>query len=75
MKWPVLDITGSFFRMSTQVKAELRSTKAVTWLRMRKKKPIIYGQILFIGQRSFDCRLYLYISYFKVFQVNRIVYI
>ena len=30
-----------FFRMSTQVKAEVRSTKAVTWVRMRKKKPVI----------------------------------
>jgi hypothetical protein len=27
--------------MSTQVKAEVRSTKAVTWVRMRKKKPVI----------------------------------
>ena len=40
-KRPVLDITGFFFRMSTQVKAEVRSTKAVTWVRMRKKKPVI----------------------------------
>jgi hypothetical protein len=40
-KWTVLDITGFFFRMSTQVKAEVRSTKAVTWVRMRKKKPVI----------------------------------
>ena len=31
-KRPVLDITGFFFRMSTQVKAEVR---------MRKKKPVI----------------------------------
>jgi hypothetical protein len=38
---PVLDITGFFFRMSTQVKAEVRSTKAVTWIRIRKKKPVI----------------------------------
>ena len=37
----VLDIMGFFFRMSTQVKAEVRSTKAVTWVRMRKKKPVI----------------------------------
>ena len=36
-KGPVLDITGFFFRMSTHVKAEVRSTKAVTLLRMRKK--------------------------------------
>jgi hypothetical protein len=27
--------------MSTQVKAEVHSTKAVTWVRMRKKKPVI----------------------------------
>jgi hypothetical protein len=37
----VMDITGFFFRMSTQVMAEVRSTKAVTWVRMRKKKPVI----------------------------------
>jgi hypothetical protein len=36
-----LDLMGFFFRMSTQVKAEVRSTKAVTWVRMRKKKPVI----------------------------------
>jgi hypothetical protein len=29
-KRPVLDLMGFFFRMSTQVKAEVRSTKAVT---------------------------------------------
>jgi hypothetical protein len=34
-------ITGFFFRMSTQVKAEVRSTKTVTWVRMRKRKPVI----------------------------------
>jgi hypothetical protein len=47
-KGPVLDITGFFFRMSTHVKAEVRSTKAVTLLRMRK-------QILFypIWENSF----------------------
>ena len=33
--------TGFFFRMSTHVKAEVRSTKAVTWVRMRKKIPAI----------------------------------
>jgi hypothetical protein len=27
--------------MSTQMKAEVRSTNAVTWVRMRKKKPVI----------------------------------
>jgi len=32
---------GFFFRMSTRVKAEVRSTKAITWVRMRKKKPVI----------------------------------
>jgi hypothetical protein len=40
-KRPVLDITGIFFSMSNQVKAEVRSTKAVTRVRMRKKKPVI----------------------------------
>jgi hypothetical protein len=38
-KRPILDITGFFFHMNTQVKAEVRSPKAVTWVRMRKKKP------------------------------------
>ena len=40
-KGPVLDITGFFFRMSTHVKAEVRSTKAVTLVRMRKKNPVL----------------------------------
>ena len=40
-KQTVLDITGFFFRMSTQVKAEVRSTKGVTRVRMRKRKPVI----------------------------------
>ena len=39
-KRTVLDITGFFFRMSTQVKAEVRSTNVVTWVRMRKKTVI-----------------------------------
>ena len=38
---PLLDINGFFFRMNTQVKAEVHSTKAVTWVLMRKKKPVI----------------------------------
>jgi hypothetical protein len=29
-KQPVLDITGFFFRMATQVKAEVRNTKTVS---------------------------------------------
>ena len=37
-KRPVLDITGYFSPMSTQVKAEVRSNNVVTWVRMRKKK-------------------------------------
>ena len=36
-----MDITGFFFRKSTQVTAKVRSTKAVTWVRMQKKKPVI----------------------------------
>jgi hypothetical protein len=35
------NITGFFFSMSTQVKAGVRSTKAVTWERMRKMKLVI----------------------------------
>jgi hypothetical protein len=37
----LLDITSFFFSMSTQMKTEVRSTKAVTRVRMRKKKPVI----------------------------------
>ena len=32
---------GFLFRNRTRVKAEVRSTNAVTWVRMRKKKPVI----------------------------------
>jgi hypothetical protein len=42
-KRPVLDITGFFFRMSTQAKA-----KAVTRVRMRKKNPVISNTGKFI---------------------------
>jgi hypothetical protein len=35
-KRPVLDITRLFFRIRTQV-----TTEAVTWVRIRKKKPVI----------------------------------
>jgi hypothetical protein len=44
-KRPILDIIGFFFHMSTQVKAEVRSTKAVIWVRMRKKKPDMSTQV------------------------------
>ena len=44
-KFPVLDITGFFFRMSTQVKAEVLSLhprySAFIRVLMRKKKPVI----------------------------------
>jgi hypothetical protein len=40
-KRPVLDITGFFFRMSTQVTALVLRTSAFTWVLMRKKKPVI----------------------------------
>jgi hypothetical protein len=33
-------VTDFFLRMSTQVKAEVCSTKAFTWVRIRKKKPV-----------------------------------
>ena len=118
-KRPVLDITGFFFRMSTQVKAEVRSTKAVTWVRMRKKYPVIsntgkffcfnnnvsnlynnsvianiYGGMAYMFRllmfrkpnkttinknkttnlyRSTSFRFSFIFSYFKVFQVKRIV--
>ena len=47
-KGPVLDITGFFFRMSIHVKAEVRSTKAVTLVRMRKKNPVLSNTGKFI---------------------------
>ena len=47
-KWPVLDITGFFFRMSTQVKAkffrmstQVKAEAAFKWVLVRKKKPVI----------------------------------
>jgi hypothetical protein len=45
-KWPELDITGFFFRMRTQVKAEVR--KAVTFSTNAEKETryIQYRQIL-----------------------------
>jgi len=42
-EFAVLHRTGFFFRMSTQVKAEVRTTKAFTWVRMWKKKPVIFN--------------------------------
>ena len=36
---PVLDITGFFFRIRTQVTALVLRTSAFTWVLMRKKKP------------------------------------
>jgi hypothetical protein len=38
---PVLDITGFFFRIRTQVTALVLRTSAFTWVRMRKRKPVI----------------------------------
>jgi hypothetical protein len=39
----VLDITGFFFRIRTQVTALVLRTSAFTWVVMRKKKPVIYA--------------------------------
>jgi hypothetical protein len=39
---PVLDITGFFIRIRTQVTALVLRTSAFTWVLMRKKKPVIY---------------------------------
>ena len=41
MNFPVLDITGFFFRIRTQVTALVLRSSAFTWVRMRKKKPVI----------------------------------
>jgi len=52
-KQPVLDIIGFFLPMSTQVKAEVHSTKAVTWIRMWKKKLVFshyYGVLTLLNQ-------------------------
>jgi hypothetical protein len=47
-KRSVLEITGFFFRMSTQVMAEVRSTKAVISVPNAEKETryIQYGQII-----------------------------
>jgi hypothetical protein len=39
--FPVLDITGFFFRIRIQVTALVLRTSAFTWVLMRKKKPVI----------------------------------
>jgi hypothetical protein len=41
MKWPVSGIAGFFFRMDTQAKAEVSTTKTFILVRMQKKKPVI----------------------------------
>jgi hypothetical protein len=41
MKWPVSGLTGLFPRISSQAKAEVRTTKTFIWVRMQKKKPVI----------------------------------
>jgi hypothetical protein len=60
--------------MSTQIKAEVRSTKAVTlrtsavtWVRMRKKKPVISNM-----GRFFCFNNTVFYTYFKVFQVSQV---
>jgi hypothetical protein len=39
---PVLDITGFFFRIRTQVTALVLRTSAFTWVLVRKKKPVMH---------------------------------
>jgi hypothetical protein len=41
MKWPVSGIAGFLFRMGTQAKAEVHTTKTFIWVRMQKKEPVI----------------------------------
>jgi hypothetical protein len=41
MKWHVSGIAGFFFRIDTQAKAEVRTTKTFILVRMQKKKPVI----------------------------------
>jgi hypothetical protein len=61
-----VDITGFFFRMSTQVKAEVRSTKPSPEYECGKRNPLLVNVLSILG--------YIF-RYFKVFQVKRIVYI
>jgi hypothetical protein len=44
---PILDITGFFFRIRTQVTALVLRTLAFTWVLMRKKKPVISNTVHF----------------------------
>ena len=61
-----VDITGFFFRMSTQVKAEVRSTKPSPEYECGKRNPLLVNVLSILR--------YIF-RYFKVFQVKRIVYI
>ena len=79
-KWPVLDTTGFFFRIRTQVTALVRMAYIFTLLMLLRQQLTKIKRQIFIGQRPFDSRLYLDIirsfkwkesfifRYFKVFQ-------
>jgi hypothetical protein len=63
---------GFLFRTSTQVKAEVRSTKAVTRVRMRKKKPVISNTGKFF---CFNNNVYNLYNNSVVDKINGIAYI
>ena len=53
MNFPVLDITGFFFRIHTQVTALVLCTSAFIRVLMRKKKPVISNTPFIIRAASF----------------------
>ena len=57
-KRPVLDITGFVFRMSIQVKVEVRSTKTFTLVPLRKKNPVRSNMVSFFCINSNVSNLY-----------------
>jgi hypothetical protein len=58
-KWPVLDTTGFFFRIRTQVTALVRMAYIFTLLMLLRQQLTKIKRQIFIGQRPFDSRLYL----------------
>ena len=60
---PVLDITGFFFHIRTQVTALVLHTSAFTWVLMRKKKPVISNTgrfFCFNSTVSYTCPVWMY---------------
>ena len=60
-KRPVLDITGFFFYIHTQVTTLVLCTSAFTWVLLRKKKPVIFNTdrfFCFNRTVSYTCIVY-----------------